>query len=96
MSAKTRAAHTPGPWKVYRSADGRLLGIGDAEGGGITDSQGGLWLSGDEMEANANLIASAPDLLLVAELLLCAATIEIPAGLINLAESAVAKAKAAA
>lgn len=57
-------AHTPGPWTIYRTTDGRaILGIGDADAGGITDAHFGFWRSGEEYEANARLIASAPDLL---------------------------------
>lgn len=59
------SAFTPGPWKVYRTSDGeRIIGIGCAENGeGITDPRFGLWGSGPEREANARLIAAAPDLL---------------------------------
>lgn len=58
---------TAGPWKVYRgrSKDGnaRFVGIGQSETGeGVTDPTFGLWGSGEEREANAHLIASAPDL----------------------------------
>lgn len=56
------AKFTRAPWKVFRASNGKLLGIGDADGGGITDAYGGLWRSGKEMEANANLIAAAPEL----------------------------------
>ena len=60
--------HTPGPWKVYRTKDGTaILGIGDAESGGITDANFGLWRSGEEREANARLIAAAPALLAIAQ-----------------------------
>jgi hypothetical protein len=62
--------HTPGPWKVYRTRDDRvIIGIGDKDGGGITDSGDianntmGLWRSGPEREANARLVAAAPELL---------------------------------
>jgi len=62
-----KAAHTPGPWKVFRVKDGankgKIIGIGDAQAGGVTDPFGGLWRSGKELEANAELIAAAPDLL---------------------------------
>jgi hypothetical protein len=55
---------TPGPWKVFRVESGpnrgKLLGIGDAQAGGVTDAFGGLWRSGKEMDANACLIAAAP------------------------------------
>ena len=61
------ARYTPGPWKVFRVKDGankgKVIGIGDADAGGITDPFGGLWRSGKELEANAELIAAAPDLL---------------------------------
>ena len=60
--------HTPGPWKVYRSPDGSaIIGIGvnrpgdPDHGAGITDPRFGLWGSGAEREANARLIAAAPD-----------------------------------
>jgi hypothetical protein len=53
---------TPGPWKVFRASNGKLLGIGDAEAVGVTDAFGGLWRTGKEMEANADLIAASPDL----------------------------------
>jgi hypothetical protein len=57
-------AHTPGPWKVYRTTDGTaILGVGDADSGGISDANFGLWRSGEEREANARLIAAAPELL---------------------------------
>ena len=62
--------HTPGPWRVYRSPDGSaIIGIGvnrpgdPDHGAGITDPRFGLWGSGAEREANARLIAAAPDLL---------------------------------
>ena len=57
------SGHTRGPWKVYRASNGKILGIGDAEAGGVTDYIGGLWRSGRELEANADLIAAAPELL---------------------------------
>jgi hypothetical protein len=64
---------TPGPWKVFRVESGpnrgKLLGIGDAQAGGVTDAFGGLWRSGKEMDANACLIAAAPDLLAALEAL---------------------------
>lgn len=57
-------AHTPGPWKIYRTTNGRaILGIGDKDAGGITDAEFGFWRSGAEYEANARLIAAAPELL---------------------------------
>lgn len=71
--------HTLGPWKVYRSPDGStIIGIGvnrpddPDHGAGITDPRFGLWGSGTEREANARLIAAAPDLLAALKTL-CAA-----------------------
>jgi hypothetical protein len=65
------STHTPGPWKVFRVEDGankgKIIGIGDADAGGVTDPFGGLWRSGKELEANAELIAAAPDLLAPAQ-----------------------------
>jgi hypothetical protein len=54
---------TPGPWKIYRASNGSLLGIGDADAGGVTDYQGGFWSDGEERRANIHLVAAAPDLL---------------------------------
>jgi hypothetical protein len=62
------AEHTPGPWKIYRASNGAMLGIGvdrpadEDHAMGVTDAYGGLWGDGGEKEANARLIASAPDL----------------------------------
>ena len=62
--------YTKGPWKVFRTTDGRtILGVGDSRGGGITDrgdistNYQGIWRSGSEKEANVRLIAAAPELL---------------------------------
>jgi hypothetical protein len=60
--------HTPGPWKVYTAKNGgKIIGIGDAEGGGVTDPNFALWRAGKEQQANARLIAAAPDLLAALE-----------------------------
>lgn len=47
----------------------------------------------DQIEANANLIAAAPDLLAVAEMVLDTATIETPGELLAAAKAAIAKAE---
>ena len=61
--AQLLKAATPGPWKVYHTTGGgRILGIGDYEGGGIADPRFGLWRDGKEKDSNAELIALAPDL----------------------------------
>jgi len=54
------AEHTKLPWKVFRATNGFLLGIGDENGEGITDSGFGLWRGeSDEAQANAELIVRA-------------------------------------
>ena len=65
----TETKFTPGPWKVFRASDGRfILGVGDKNAGGITDGGDvatndlGIWRSGAERDANAALIAAAPEL----------------------------------
>lgn len=57
-----RKRFTPGPWKIYRTQSGSLLGIGDAKAGGVTDYQGGFWRSGREKLSNIYLVAAAPQL----------------------------------
>lgn len=58
-------AHTEGPWRVMppdRAQSGWI--VGDAEGGSIADCEPpGPWMPGEEADANALLIAAAPDLL---------------------------------
>lgn len=67
------AAHTPGPWRVFLTRDGQtVIGVGDRKGQGITDqgdvstNDQGVWRSGREKKANAQLISAAPDGLEVA------------------------------
>lgn len=52
-------AHTPTPWKVYRTPSGAIRGIGEANGDGILDHHGGFWRMGAEAEANAAFIVRA-------------------------------------
>jgi hypothetical protein len=65
----TDTKHTPGPWKVYRAQNGLIIGIGvdrpndEDHAVGVTDPGFGLWGDGGERDANARLIAAAPDLL---------------------------------
>lgn len=53
------SAHTPTPWKVFRSNKGTYIGIGESEGGGVCDAGFGVWRSGKERDANAELIVRA-------------------------------------
>lgn len=78
MNATTekKASHTPGPWKIgasqyiYTSYDSKGKGVGDQQGY-YTDIRVGkshveVWghnTSKSETEANAKLIAAAPDML---------------------------------
>ena len=62
---QTKAAHTPGPWHVEPETEDQALSIVAGENAGA-DSEtiiaeiGGVF--GDCEEANAHLIAAAPDL----------------------------------
>lgn len=99
-------AHTPGPWSftadMYGLHNMRVFGAADARGNGIAncgyDERG-------ECEANARLIAAAPEMLAALEALLegtCEAlafldrdTVKHLKPLIDGAESAIAKARGA-
>lgn len=54
-------AHTPTPWRVFTTPDGRkLVGIGAQDGGGILDAGFGVWSWMDaEGVANAELVVRA-------------------------------------
>lgn len=59
------AGHTPGPWEVVpeNRAESRWV-IGDEEGGSIASCEPcGPWITHQEADANARLIAEAPALL---------------------------------
>lgn len=63
--------HTPGPWKIVKSKFGKLSievkkGLATYEiarevGGEVRQDEKGFWSDKSEVEANANLIAAAPD-----------------------------------
>lgn len=53
--------HTPGPWQVQKEALPNRVGITATNGRFITWTMGGA--PNSESEANARLIAAAPDLL---------------------------------
>ena len=63
--------HTPGPWKLRRFPTARggldcwwvLDSIPDCDGQVLANAICTLTMSNDDAEANANLIAAAPDLL---------------------------------
>ena len=62
--------HTPGPWRVFTARGNRhkIIGIGEMTGEGITDCGFGVWRGGSaEAVANANLIAAAPELFILAD-----------------------------
>lgn len=66
----SNATHTPGPWKLHieRHAGGltpHITGPGHVgqDTAPICTFNGNKWRDGSETVANANLIASAPDLL---------------------------------
>lgn len=64
--------HTPGPWEIHKCTNGRIIfpeGNGDrgnvahVYAKGDHDYNNNTYSSPDEMDANASLIAAAPDLL---------------------------------
>jgi hypothetical protein len=71
--------HTVGPWRIFRSTDGqKIIGIGELNGAGVTDCGFGTWRDGAEQEANARLIAAAPELLEALDWLLACAPGDFP------------------
>lgn len=56
------SAHTPGPWQVIPAAkaQSRFI-VGDKNGGSVADCEPcGPWMTCEEADANARLIAAAP------------------------------------
>lgn len=87
--------HTPGPWGYLRSsAAGRYIVSAENMPLDICVLSN-RDKSQDEINANAELIAAAPDLLDVAEMVLALATIDTPPELIKAATAAIAKARGA-
>lgn len=63
------SGHTPGPWSVYSWDDKGtpVIGVTPVEGGGdVADCSVNNWRGMGVLEANARLIAAAPDLLAAA------------------------------
>ena len=68
MEATKVAAHTPGPWRAYKRGDGTTLEITRAllgEPGRRADGVCNIPTDYPNCEANAALLAAAPDLLAV-------------------------------
>lgn len=94
-------AHTPGPWQVMppeRAIHDWV--IADQEGGSLAEcSPAGPWVARAEADANAALIAAAPDLLAALKLLVAdVADYEAwqrPCHALDVARAAIAKAEAA-
>ena len=89
--------HTNGPWSRI-IADGYIVKHPQiySDTGPVANA---TWLGDsrlDELNANARLMAAAPDLLDVAEMVLALATIDTSPELIKAATAAIAKARGAA
>ena len=63
MGNETKTQHTPGPWRVRKDGAGRLAGVSDETRKFDCFVWGGVAVDADLMEANARLIAAAPELL---------------------------------
>jgi hypothetical protein len=64
---KARSDHTPGPWE-YESQDPHALGKITSDDGTLVAEVHGDWDDDHSTEANARLIAAAPDLLAACKL----------------------------
>ena len=62
------AQHTPGPWRLHPTDDTMVIGVNGRDE--IAEMRGYYSTQPDVMEANARLIAAAPDMLAVCEALL--------------------------
>ncbi len=92
--------HTPGPWKAYlygKDSYGRTIAtVGANDGNNRICELCAVDLPVDSIEANANLIAAAPDLLQVTkDFLLLAALHDWEGAAIDFAKATLAKAEGA-
>jgi hypothetical protein len=62
MNSETKATHTPGPWELMHAEHGQHVEV-VVNGGHIAVVFSGSFRDGSTGEANANLIAAAPDLI---------------------------------
>ncbi len=88
--------HTDGPWNVCRQNPSPTTGewmVSGATHGYLAEVRD---CGSGDVAANARLIAAAPDLLDVAEMVLALATIDTSHELIKAATAAIAKARGAA
>ena len=88
--SKQKTSHTPGPWEVFNSHTGPYV-IDSAEQGAICKLEWCL-----EAEANARLIASAPELLAALKRLLSDVIVCYDVGVLREARAAIAKAEGSA
>ena len=63
MSNETKTQHTPGPWRVRKDGSGRLARVSDETHEFDCVVTPSLHRDAELMEANARLIAAAPELL---------------------------------
>lgn len=88
--SKQKTSHTPGPWEVFESHTGHYV-LDSAEQAAVCKLEWCL-----EAEANARLIASAPDLLSVLKRLCSKAGACCDGGAWREARAAIAKAEGSA
>lgn len=89
--------HTPGPWRTFKQADGTAWIVATEaldKFGRSCESIVRIPLDRNGVEANARLIAAAPDLLAACKALLSWSAIEdVPGPAVESARSAIAKAE---
>ena len=86
------ANHTPGPWAAIEIKGDPLRSF--AIDAGVYLGSLAVWpVHSDEMQANAQLIAAAPDLLAALESVLLDANVELPAERAALIQSVINQAK---
>lgn len=91
--ASAAVAHTPTPWRVVRHKTGYSVRAGQGDESFDVANTGLLNLSDEENEANAHLIAAAPELLAALENI---ARCTMEPNIRDEARAAIAKAKGAA
>ena len=95
----TKSTHTPGPWLVHPDVPGQIV-VDDGEGGTFLVAEVERAMQSAEGDANARLIAAAPDLLAALRIIaygiigrMDASYAEVVEGMTDIAKAALARAE---